>query len=85
MHTRTSERTIVNKPTTIHFYGDQVDISESEDVSTGGFFVRTDTVRNIQIGVVALVTIELSGSCSTQYLAEVVRVTDRGAAFQIID
>lgn len=85
MNQRTEERTAINLPVKMHFFGEQVDISISEDISDGGFFVRTQSVRQLEKGVVALVSIQMSDLKEHQYLAEVVRVTDSGAAFQVIE
>lgn len=84
MNQRSEKRTAANLPVKMHFFGEQVDISTSEDISQGGFFINTESVRDLDVGVVALVSIE-HDSHEKQYLAEVVRVTDTGAAFQIID
>jgi hypothetical protein len=85
MNQRTENRQAVNLPVKMHFFGEQVDISVSEDISEGGFFIRTDSVRNLEKGVVALVSIQMNDFHENQYLAEVIRVTDAGAAFQVID
>lgn len=85
MNQRSEKRTSANLPVKMHFFGEQVDISTSEDISEGGFFVNTDSVRELDIGVVALVSIELEGQPEKQYLAEVVRITESGAGFKIID
>lgn len=85
MNQRSEKRTNANLPVKMHFFGEQVDISTSEDISEGGFFVNTESVRELDIGVVALVSIELDNQEEKQYLAEVVRVTETGAGFKIID
>jgi len=85
MNKRTSERFSKKLPVKMHFFGEQVDITECEDISTGGFFVRTESVRDLEKGVVALVSINLNSASSARYLAEVVRVNEHGAAFQVIE
>jgi Tfp pilus assembly protein PilZ len=84
MNQRTEERKSINLPVKMHFFGEQVDVSTSEDISEGGFFVRTQSVRQLDKGVVALVTILINDNQEHHYLAEVVRITDSGAAFQVI-
>lgn len=85
MHTRTSERKSINLPIKIHFFGEQVDMSESADISDGGFFVRTESVSSLDKGVVALVSISPDSEVQTQHLAEVVRITELGIGFKIIE
>jgi len=81
MNKRNTQRTSQKLPIRLHFFGDQTDISESQDISNGGFFVRTDTVRQLAKGVVALVSI---GNNRAPVLAEVVRIEAKGAAFALI-
>ncbi|WP_320827353.1 PilZ domain-containing protein [Reinekea sp.] len=82
MNKRCSQRTNQRLPIRLHFFGDQTDISELQDISNGGFFVRTDTVRQLAKGVVALVSI---GNESAPVLAEVVRIEAEGAAFAVLN
>ena len=54
MNKRASQRTAQKLPIRLHFFGDQTDVSESQDISAGGFYVCTDSVRQLAKGVVAL-------------------------------
>ncbi|WP_100258377.1 MULTISPECIES: PilZ domain-containing protein [Reinekea] len=82
MNKRASQRTAQKLPIRLHFFGDQTDVSESQDISAGGFYVCTDSVRQLAKGVVALVFI---GNNRQPVLAEVVRIEDSGAAFALFN
>jgi len=81
MNKRSTERSSQKLPIRLHFFGDQTDISESKDISNGGFFVRTDTVRPLAKGDVALASF---GNNRAPVVAEVVRIEANGAAFALI-
>lgn len=86
MNQRKAPRTAVNLPVKLHFFQEQVEFSTSEDISQTGFFVRTPTSQPLDKGVLAVVSIDSeTDNDSQQVLAEVVRITDQGAAFRIID
>ena len=85
LYRRESPRLSANRPIRLHFYGEQVDTTVSEDISQGGFFVRTDTVRNLEKGMVVLVTTVADDNTERRCLAEVVRVTQSGAAFSVFE
>jgi len=85
MNKRHTERKLVKLPVKIHALGEGVGIREAEDISRGGFFVRTNAVRVLELGEVTAVSINLSDHCLANCHAEVVRVDTRGVAFHIID
>lgn len=85
MNKRLSARTTIETPVKLHFFGEQVDLTMSEDISQTGFFVKTDDVRNLDKGTVALVSLFDQTGVEHQVLAEVVRTTEHGAGFEIID
>lgn len=85
MNNRQDQRISINLPVKLHYFGEEVELSVSEDISYSGFFVRTSDAKYLEKGVVAMVTINLGLGQETKYLAEVVRTTENGAAFQVID
>ncbi len=82
---RQSPRMTANVPISMHFFGEQIDTTVSEDVSQQGFFVRTETVRALDVGVVVVMTIHHENQPIETCMAEVVRVTHEGAAFHVIE
>ena len=85
MNKRQDRRIETSSPVNLHFFGEQVDVSVCKDYSEGGFFIHTPPSRELDKGVVALLTIEHGGNAQYRCLAEVVRLTSEGAAFQVID
>ena len=85
MNKRLAPRTTINRPIHLHYFGEQVDISLCTDYSESGFFINTPTGLELDKGVVALVTIGHGPHSAYRCLAEVVRLTEDGAGFQIIE
>ena len=85
MNKRHNPRKASNALVNLHFHGEQIDISHCHDYSEGGFFIKTPLNRTLDKGIVALITIEESNQVKRRYLAEVVRLTEDGVGFQIIE